>query len=157
MAVLTNTHMLKNIKNLREHNFKGMAAQPTVTAKELTSRKKELVRQSQIVQSVMQDCQYNLSHLLPVCNLLVQGPKKLTITVCQDGQGYCGDWRWILFILNSLIRWTSEHDNFIFSTPTFVIWYFCFPHKVCNMIPLLSQKTYKGSFLRYARFFPAGE
>ena len=35
----------------------------------------ELVRQSQIVQSVMQDYQYDLSHLLPVCNLLVQGPK----------------------------------------------------------------------------------
>ena len=31
----------------------------------------QLVRQSQIVQSVMQDCQYDLSHLLPVCNLLV--------------------------------------------------------------------------------------
>ena len=27
---------------------------------------RELVRQSQIVQSVMQDCQYVLSHLLPV-------------------------------------------------------------------------------------------
>ena len=36
---------------------------------------RELVRQSQIVQSVIQDCQYNLSHLLPVCNLLVQGSK----------------------------------------------------------------------------------
>ena len=35
----------------------------------------KLVRQSQIVQSVMQDYQYDLSHLLPVCNLLVQGPK----------------------------------------------------------------------------------
>ena len=34
-----------------------------------------LVRQSQIVQSVMQDCQYVLSHLLPVFNLLVQGSK----------------------------------------------------------------------------------
>ena len=37
------------------------------------------MRQSQIVQSVMQDCKYVLSHLLPVCrfcgvdgNLLVQ-------------------------------------------------------------------------------------
>ena len=31
---------------------------------------------SQIVQSVMQDCQYFLSDLQPVCNLLlVQGPK----------------------------------------------------------------------------------
>ena len=35
----------------------------------------QLVRQSQIVQSVMQDCQYVLSHLLPACNLLVQGLK----------------------------------------------------------------------------------
>ena len=35
----------------------------------------KLVRQSQIVQSVMQDCQCVLSHLLPVCNLLVQGQK----------------------------------------------------------------------------------
>ena len=35
----------------------------------------ELVRQSQIAQSVMQDCKYVLSHPLPVCNLLVQGPK----------------------------------------------------------------------------------
>ena len=52
-----------------------------------------LVRQSQIVQSVMQDYQYDLSHLLPVSNLSVQGPKKLTITVCQDGQGYCSDLR----------------------------------------------------------------
>ena len=51
----------------------------------------QLVRQSQIVQSVMQDCQYVLSHLLPAYNLLVQGPKILTITVCQDGfKFYCG-------------------------------------------------------------------
>ena len=33
------------------------------------------MRQSQIVQNVMQDCKYVLSHLLPVCDLLVQGPK----------------------------------------------------------------------------------
>ena len=39
------------------------------------------MRQSQIVQSVMQDYQYNLSHLLPVCNLLVQGPK-ITYNYC---------------------------------------------------------------------------
>ena len=57
---------VEKIKNLCEQNFKGTVAQPTVTAKELTSRKKELVRQSQIVQSVMQDCQYDLNHLLPV-------------------------------------------------------------------------------------------
>ena len=35
----------------------------------------KLVRQSQIVQSAMQDCKYILSHLLPVCNLSVQGIK----------------------------------------------------------------------------------
>ena len=38
MLVLTNAHMLKN---LCEQNFKGTVAQPTVTAKQLTSRKKE--------------------------------------------------------------------------------------------------------------------
>ena len=32
----------------------------------------QLVRQSQIVQSVLQDCQYVLSHQQPECNLLVQ-------------------------------------------------------------------------------------
>ena len=36
----------------------------------------QLVRKSQIVQSVIQDYQYDLSHLLPVSNLSVQGPKK---------------------------------------------------------------------------------
>ena len=41
MLVVTNTHMLKRIKNLREQNFKGMVAQPTVTGKELTSGQKE--------------------------------------------------------------------------------------------------------------------
>ena len=41
----------------------------------------KLVRQSQIVQSVMQDYQYDLSHLLPVCNLLAQGPK-ITYNYC---------------------------------------------------------------------------
>ena len=30
------------------------------------------MREFQIVQSVMQGCQYVLSHMLPVCNLLVQ-------------------------------------------------------------------------------------
>ena len=45
----------------------------------------KLVRQSQIVQSVMQDCKYVLSHLLPVCDLLVQGPK-ITYNYClSDG------------------------------------------------------------------------
>ena len=41
MLVLTNTHMLKKTKNLREQNFKGMVAQPTVTGKELTSGQKQ--------------------------------------------------------------------------------------------------------------------
>ena len=41
----------------------------------LCKNKYKLVKQSQIVQIVMQDCQYVLSHLLPECNLLVQGPK----------------------------------------------------------------------------------
>ena len=41
MLVLTNTHMLKKMKNLREQNFKGMVAQPTVTGKELTSGQKQ--------------------------------------------------------------------------------------------------------------------
>ena len=43
----------------------------------------ELVRQSQIVQSVMQDYQYDLSHLLPVCTLLVQG-SKITYNYCSS-------------------------------------------------------------------------
>ena len=38
-----------------------------------------VVRQSRRVQSVMQDCQYVLSHQPPVCNLLVQGPKYLQL------------------------------------------------------------------------------
>ena len=33
--------MLKKIKNLREQNFKGKVAQPTVRGKELTSGQKE--------------------------------------------------------------------------------------------------------------------
>ena len=37
------------------------------------ANKKKIVRQSQIVQSVMQNCQYVLSHLLPAGNLLIQG------------------------------------------------------------------------------------
>ena len=38
--------MLKKIKNLCEQNFKGKVAQPTVTAKELTSRQKEKQRKN---------------------------------------------------------------------------------------------------------------
>ena len=40
-----------------------------------------LVIQSQIVQSVMQDCQYDLSNLLPECKLIVHGPK-ITYNYC---------------------------------------------------------------------------
>ena len=47
----------------------------------LALKKKKLVRQSQIVQSVTQDCQYVLSHLLPLCSLLAQGPK-ITYNYC---------------------------------------------------------------------------
>ena len=36
-----NTHMLEKIKNLCEQNFKDTVAQPTVAAKELTSRQNE--------------------------------------------------------------------------------------------------------------------
>ena len=95
-------------------------------------------------------CQNVLSHLLPECNLLVQGPK-ITITVCQDGfKFYCGVLGWILFILNSLIRWTGKRDNFIFSTPTFVTWYFCFSCNVCNMTPLFSQEHTKEDMLVFS-------
>ena len=46
----------------------------------------QLVRQSQIVHRVMQGCEYVLSHLLPVCNLSVPGPKiTYNLLVCQDG------------------------------------------------------------------------
>ena len=41
----------------------------------------ELVRLSQIVQSVTQDCKYVLSYLLPVGNLLVQGKLLFVKTV----------------------------------------------------------------------------
>ena len=46
----------------------------------------KLVRQSQIVQSVMQDYQYDLSHLLRVWNLLVKGPK-ITYNYCLSRSG----------------------------------------------------------------------
>ena len=41
------------------------------------------MRGFQIVQSVMQGYQYVLSRMLPVCNLLVQGPK---VTYCLREQ-----------------------------------------------------------------------
>ena len=117
----------------------------------------KLVRQSQIVKSVLQDCQYFLSHLLPVCNLLVQGSKyNLQLLFVKTVLNfYCGVLLWISFILNSFIRWTSKHDNFIFSPPTFVTWYFCFLRKVCNMIHLFSQKLlhYKLGCVRFEYFY----
>ena len=61
---------------------------PTISSRVFSARhnineciESQLVRQSQIVQSVMQDCKYVLSHLLPVCDLLVQGPK-ITYNYC---------------------------------------------------------------------------
>ena len=108
------------------------------------------MRKSQITQSVLQDCQYVLSHLMPECNLLVQGPKITYIYCLSRRSGLL--WWFMSFILNSLIRWTSKRDNFIFSTPTFVICYFCFPRKVCNMIPLFSQNT-KEAFWDMRAFF----
>ena len=113
-------------------------------------RRTKLVRQSQIVQSVMQDYQYDLSHLLSVCNLLVQGPK-ITYTYClsrRSGLLWCFTLHFVH--LNSLIRWTSKRDNLSFSMPTFVIWYFCFPRKVCNMIPVFSQKYTKEDMLAFS-------
>ena len=59
------------------------------------------MRQSQIVQSVMQDCTYVLSHLLPVCNLLVQGPK---VTYQDRLKFYCGVSEYhILIMLQTLV------------------------------------------------------
>ena len=102
----------------------------------------KLVRQSQIVQSVMQDYQYDLSHLLPVCNLLVQGPKITYNYYCfsrRSGLLWCFT---LNFVHSKFIHsWTSKRDIFNFSAPIFVTWYFCFPRKVCNMIPLFSQKN----------------
>ena len=43
-------------------------AEPHTLGNLVTHRSEKLVRQSQIVQSVMQDCQYVLSHLLPAGN-----------------------------------------------------------------------------------------
>ena len=52
---------------------------------------KKLLRQSQIVQSVMQDYPYVLDHLLPVSNLLVQGPK-ITHNYCLSRRFYILLW-----------------------------------------------------------------
>ena len=75
-----------------------------------------LVRQSQKVQSVMLGCQCVLSHLLPVLNFTV------VFTL-----------NFIHFKFINTLNY-SERDNFIFSTPAFVAWYFCFPRKVCDKI-----------------------
>ena len=47
------------------------------------------MRQSKIDQSVIQDRQYVLRHLLPVCNLLVQG-SKISYSYCLSRRFYCG-------------------------------------------------------------------
>ena len=58
-----------------------------------------------MVQSVMQDFEYHLSHLLPVCNLLVQGPK-ITFNYCLSrGSGllWCVMLNFVLFkFINTL-------------------------------------------------------
>ena len=87
-----------------------------------------LVQDPKITYNIITVCQVGLMRLLAWGDLMM-------ITVSQDGQGYGGVLRWISFILNSLICWTSKRDNFIFLTPTFVTWYFCFSCKVYNMIP----------------------
>ena len=60
----------------------------------------------------MQDCQYVLSDLLPVWNLLVQGPELANVII---------------------LVFERQH---------------CFPRKVCNMIPLFSQKHTKEGRVR---------
>ena len=101
---------------------------------------------SESAECYAQDCQYVLSHVLPACNVLVQG-LKISYSY-KTVLNFTGVLPWISFILNSLIRWTGKRDNFIFSlTPTFVTWYFCFPRKVCNMIPLFSQKLTQDDML----------
>ena len=69
----------KSLSSCEQHDY-HLALYPVnqvIVTQPLNNRPSwaKLVRQSQIVQSVMQDCQYDLSHLLPACNLLVQGPK----------------------------------------------------------------------------------
>ena len=46
----------------------SIRAEPHTLGNLVTHRSEKLVRQSQIVQSVMQGCQYVLSHLLPAGN-----------------------------------------------------------------------------------------
>ena len=70
----------------------------------------QLVRQSQIVRSVVQDCQYGFG---VICCLYVtcSRPKRnLQLLFVKT----VGVQRWISFILYSLIRWISKRDNFIF-------------------------------------------
>ena len=69
---------LHGVEMPKEVRFQCQKATPQIIVLQNFGK---LVRQSQIVQSVMQDYQYDLSHLLPVCNLLVQGPK-ITYIYC---------------------------------------------------------------------------
>ena len=75
-------------------------------------------------------------------------------TVFQDGQGCCGVLRWISFILNSLILWTSKRDNFYFFNANIFNLILLFSSQSLKHDTLVFSKTYKG---RYARFFNAGE
>ena len=98
----------------------------------------------------MQDYQYDLSHLLPVCNLLVQGPKITYNYYCfsrRSGLLWCFT---LNFVHSKFIHsWTSKRDIFNFSAPIFVTWYFCFPRKLCNMIPLFSQVHTKENMVAF--------
>ena len=69
------SHSEYSVQRVKTHRYLGVEIDDTLTWHSQIGQIVKLVRQSQIVQSVMQDCQYVLSHLLPVCNLLVQGPK----------------------------------------------------------------------------------
>ena len=59
------------------------------------------VRQSHIVQSFMQDCKYVSSYLLPVCDLLVQGPK-ITYDYCLSRKA----------VLNFIVVFCIEFRSF---------------------------------------------
>ena len=86
---------------------------------------------SQIVQSVMQDYQYDLSHLLPVCNLLVQGPK-ITYNYCLSRRSGLLWWFTLNFVHFKFINTLSQQT-----------WYFLifFNANICNLILLFSSQS----------------
>ena len=62
---------------------KEFASHPMLTPRKQKNKKQKLVRQSQILQSVTQDCKYVLSNLVPVCNLLIEGQLLFVKTVLK--------------------------------------------------------------------------